>query len=206
MTLLCVLTIVLLSTVSACSKTSKVGEYASPKSVWGAMQNGSVFCYNNLSDGTCSSVEYPMRIGKDDALITQLILSEDGKIKITSTQQVKLNSDAICFTFSKEYVESFLFYKAGSANASINSDDRSVTLDKQKAAIELMSRYSSQSNGKTTCFKYMITKMSSGGIDELEEHAFVDGIKQPRMHENKITFASLEVAKNSLFLRPIETK
>ena len=195
--------------VTGCGDHPKVGEYASPKTVWGWIQHGDVFCYNQSDneEASCTAVEYPNQVGKDQATILQVsLLDEVGQIKKQSTQKLKLTKDGICVTSTLDQFDSMLFFKTGSMHANITNEDKSVSLEKQKAAIELFKRVYAPTIGTTTCYKHLVTKLApNGDVSEIQEHAFVDGIRQTRERDSLITFFSIAYAKNNLALRPVDT-
>lgn len=186
------------------SAPAKAGIYMSDEMMWSWLASGNAFCYDLNDTGSCIAVEYPSGIGSAEALITHLELSADSSLKIQSVQKLKRGKNGeICFRQTEAFIDSYQVFSASDLLAWVGVRDKPVSADDLKKFLADVKRTEQQTLGKETCFRYLVTRLSAdGGVMEVQEHQFIDGIRQKGHSDSLIVMFGQDHAKSKLLLRP----
>ena len=182
----------------------KVGEYLKDDLIWKLLQIGWVLCYDYQSDGTCILVEYSSGVGNDDGVIDRIELSNDKAYKISSSQKLNRRSGGnICSVTTSKDFDSINFFLAKSNTARIDQADTLVQSDITSNIIKYLKRSNAQKIGQEGCWRYYVTKIDTDGtVTQVQEHMYIDGIRQGRVSDSLINFFKPDDAKTNLRLRP----
>ena len=182
--------------------TPKVGEYVIDDLVWKWLQSGWVLCYDYQSDGTCIMVGYPSGFGNNYGFIQQFTIL-DGGVKMVSSQKLTRRSGGnICTVITREFYDSISFFRAKNNAAWIEKADEGVEIDIKNKIIEDMKRSNAQMIGQEFCLRYYVTKIDEGKVTQVQEHMYIDSIRQGRVSDYLINFFKPDNAKTNLRLRP----
>ena len=182
--------------------TPKVGEYLKDDSVWKWYQRGLVLCYDYQSDGTCIQVRYPSGFGNDNGFIQQFTILKDGSKMVSSQKVTRRSGGYICTTITRQFYDSISFFRAKTNTAWIEKADEGVEIDIKNKIIEDMKRSNAQMIGQEFCLRYYVTKIDEGKVTQVQEHMYIDGIRQGRVSDYLIYFFKPDDAKTYLRLRP----
>ena len=190
--------------IASVSFRPKVGEYVTDDSVWKWFQSGWVLCYDyQESNNTCILVEYPSGFGNDSGLIQQLTILDGGSVKMVASQKLTRKPGGyMCTLLTREYYDSISFFRARSNTAWIDQADERVEIDTNNKIVEDMKRSDAQRIGQETCFRSYVTMIDADGkVSQVQEHAYIDGIRQGRVRDSLINFFKPDYAKANLRLR-----
>lgn len=199
--------------VAGCSKVQsvvtaaaapKVGEYVADDRIWHWLQQGAAVCFDYHSDDTCQMVQYPDGVGKDKGLLRAVISNNAATLKIVRTINISLAADGmICSTTTQAEVDSLSLHEAGDMRARIGAADTLWSDEEAQRAIGTIARQLRQYIGRTTCYRYLITRVGADGlISEVQLHEFVDSIRQAQSHDPLLSFFPRAIAEKNLLLRP----
>ena len=75
-------------------------------------------------------------------------------------------------------------------------------IDIKNKILEDMKRSNAQMIGQEFCLRYYVTKIDEGKVTQVQEHMYIDGIRQGRVSDYLINFFKPDNAKTNLRLRP----
>jgi hypothetical protein len=173
----------------------KVGDFVPNEQIWRWLREGSVLCYDHdATSDTCTLVEYPNTFNKAEGTIQQIEMSRNSSgrsLKVVAKQRLRLTPDGICWTFSKEYIDSHQFFAAADDAAKTGSDDLEITGPQVTVFLDIWKQRRSSALGYQSCHRYVATKVDrNGDVIEVQERRYSKGVYQKRAHEPTIIFVT----------------